>query len=540
MASRTPRTPEAPQGRQAHQAPRAPQGTDAAPGPPFPGTPGAGPRAWSVAVLADDLTSAGDGAAPFREAGHPAQVRIGVPEGAPATTPAGVVAVDLGSRLLDEDTAAVRTRTAARAQARADLLIKTVDSTLRGHVAAEIRAAHAGSRRRAVLIAPAFPAEGRTTVDGVQHVHGVPVHETAFGRDPAHPVTVSDLGRLLPEAAVVGPDRLARLAGLVAEGGLVVCSATTDDDLDRIVAAVPEPGEVLWVGSPGLAAALARHHARTPPAPAGATPAALPAVRRPLVVVGSANPASRRQLDLLRGRPDVTAASAGDPVAAVESLRRTTRAVRVVHTPDEHRRAAAPRSLTVDLALVAGRLIADGSVDGLVLTGGETAVSVLASLGAAGIDLYDEPEPGIARGTLIGPRPLPVLIKAGGFGDEETLDRLCRLLAAPGTAPGDAPGNGPGDVAGSGTGPGDEAGNGPGPGPGPETETETGNGTGDEDGSAPGQEAGSGPGDVAGSAPGHGPETIPGHEPARGPAARTRVGLPGHGPRRGPERGAEA
>ncbi|MGW0465987.1 four-carbon acid sugar kinase family protein [Streptomyces sp. NPDC003027] len=377
----------------------------------------------SIAVLADDLTSAGDGAAPFRRGGHRARVLLSTPvTGAEAV--GGVVAVDLGSRLLGQAEAVVETRRAAQAYAGADLLIKTVDSTLRGHVAAEIRAAHAGSRRRAVVIAPAFPAEGRTTVRGVQHVHGVPVHESAFGRDPAHPVTSSDLTRLLPEAALLEPDQLDRLPELVDRGRLLVCSATTDGDLDRVVCAVPEVGDVLWVGSPGLAAALARHHTRT----AAATAVALPAARRPLVVVGSANPATRRQLDRLRGRPDVAAVATGDPLAAVEALRRTAAAVRVVHTPDARGEATAPGSLTRDLALVAGRLVADGLVDGLVLTGGETAVTVLRGLGATGIDLYDEPEPGIARGTLLGTPSIPVLIKAGGFGDEGTLDRLCRLL----------------------------------------------------------------------------------------------------------------
>ncbi|MFJ8669591.1 four-carbon acid sugar kinase family protein [Streptomyces sp. NPDC093600] len=428
-ASRAPLASQAPPIPQASHEPQAPHGPTAA-RTPHTARP-LDPRAVasSIAVLADDLTSAGDGAAPFRRGGHRARVLLSAPvtvTGAGAEGVSGVVAVDLGSRLLGLGEAVAETRRAAQAYAGADLLIKTVDSTLRGHVAAEIRAAHAGSRRRAVVIAPAFPAEGRTTVRGIQHVHGVPVHESAFGRDPAHPVTSSDLTHLLPEAVVLEPDQLDRLPELVDSGGLFVCSATRDGDLDRVVSAVPEVGGVLWVGSPGLAAALARRHTRTAAATAPAT--ALSAARRPLVVVGSANPATRRQLDRLRGRPDVAAVAAGDPLAAVEALRRTAAAVRVVHTPDARREASAPGSLTRDLALAAGRLVADGLVDGLVLTGGETAVTVLRGLGATGIDLYDEPEPGIARGTLLGTPGIPVLIKAGGFGDEGTLDRLCRLL----------------------------------------------------------------------------------------------------------------
>ncbi|MFF5937405.1 four-carbon acid sugar kinase family protein [Streptomyces sp. NPDC012508] len=376
----------------------------------------------SVAVLADDLTSAGDGAAPFRGTGHRAQVLLpGL--GAHVAARDGVVAVDLGSRLLDEPTAVALTWRAAGAFAGADLLIKTVDSTLRGHVAAEIRAAHSGSGRQAVVVAPAFPAEGRTTVHGIQHVQGVPVHETAFAHDPAHPVRTSDLARLLPEAELLEPERFGKLPELIEAGGVFVCSAATDADLGLLVSSVPRPDDVLWVGSPGLAAALAAHHSRDPAVPA----VELPASHRPLVVVGSAHPATRRQLDRLRRRGDVGTADAGDdPAAAAEVLRRSTAPVLAVHTPDARRTAS--DALTGDVATVVRALTEDGLVDGLVLTGGETAVAALEALGVAGVDLVDEPEPGVARGVLLGRPRIPVLIKAGGFGDDGTLERLCRLL----------------------------------------------------------------------------------------------------------------
>lgn len=109
-----------------------------------------------IAILADDLTSAGDGAGPFRRAGHEARILLAAPAGVPRPA-VGVSAVDLGSRVLDEEAAALCTWRAARLFAGSELLVKTVDSTLRGHVAAEVRAAWAGSGRRAVVIAPAFP-----------------------------------------------------------------------------------------------------------------------------------------------------------------------------------------------------------------------------------------------------------------------------------------------------------------------------------------------------------------------------------------------
>lgn len=140
-----------------------------------------------IGILADDLTSAGDGAALFRRTGHEARILLSGPttELLPVT---GVTAVDLGTRLLDQEAAAARTGRAARRFAGSALLFKTVDSTLRGHVAAEVRAAWAGSRRRAVVIAPAFPAEGRVTVEAVQHVRGC---RSTRAISPATPFTRS-------------------------------------------------------------------------------------------------------------------------------------------------------------------------------------------------------------------------------------------------------------------------------------------------------------------------------------------------------------
>ncbi|MER5737705.1 four-carbon acid sugar kinase family protein [Streptomyces sp. NPDC002262] len=373
-----------------------------------------------VAVLADDLTSAGDGAAPFRRAGHRARVLLSGSPLAGHGQEDGVLAVDLGSRLLDEGAAGDRTREAARALAGAGLLLKTVDSTLRGHVAAEIQAAREGSGRPSVVVAPAFPAEGRTTLAGVQYVRGVRVDESEFARDPAHPVRTADLARILPDAVPVDPDRTALLPELLSGGGVFVCSAVTDADLDRIVAAAPDHRAVLWVGSPGLAAALARHHARPGPA---AEAGELPPAKRPLVAVGSANPATRRQLDLLAAAPGAVSADAADRLRAADTP------VRILHTP--HERLSDPAELTHRLATSVAALADRAPFDGLVLTGGETAEAVLRALGAHGIDLHDEPEPGIARGTLAGPAglpPVPVVIKAGGFGDDRTLLRLHALL----------------------------------------------------------------------------------------------------------------
>jgi uncharacterized protein YgbK (DUF1537 family) len=155
---------------------------------------------FKIGVLADDLTSAGDGAGPFRALGISASIFLGEVEG---DLRAGVSAVDVNTRSQDAGIAVSETVRCMQRIKNADVLFKTVDSTLRGHVVAEIEAALAESGRTTAVIAPAFPAEGRTTQSGVQLLDGVPVSETHFGLDAANPAKESNLKQLFPQPNLI-------------------------------------------------------------------------------------------------------------------------------------------------------------------------------------------------------------------------------------------------------------------------------------------------------------------------------------------------
>ena len=448
----------------------------------------------SVAVVADDLTSAGDGAVPFLAAGFPARILLRPPGGPPPGNPdgpggdgppggrgpdhpdgpdrgvpgsrsAGVTALDLDTRSGTAARAAAATAGAVRRLAGADVLLKTADSTVRGHLAAELEAALAASGRRTAVVAPAFPAEGRTTEHGVQLLHGTPVHETAFARDPGHPVRDADLSRLLPGAVCVPapvPGSRDPLAELVGRARVVVADAAEDLDLDRIAAAVPDPREVLWVGSPGLAGALARRLARhggdgagvpERAVPAGGGPAPAGAARaRVLYVVGTLHPAGREQaaaagesgaavpVPVTAVAPDRDVPPVGPGPATARQVERAVeragraladRGAALLHGPAG---PAAPGAVPAALAAAVAALDRRRAFDALVLTGGETARTVLLALGARTVRLTGQPEPGVPVGLLDRPRALTVAFKAGGFGDRGTLVRLGALLGAP--APG--------------------------------------------------------------------------------------------------------
>lgn len=367
-----------------------------------------------LTIVADDLTGGCDSGTLFAGRG-PVPLAIW-----PRALPVGPVRViDTESRVLDRRDAADRVRSAA-GLAPARHLFKKIDSTLRGRIGAETEAMMAIRGDSAALLCPAFPAQGRVVADRVLAVDGRPVSATAVAADPEFPSLSARTDRGVPDVIdLVGPqferplawlslacvregpgplgERLARLSGSV-----VLADAETDADLDVLAAAglasKPSP---LFVGSAGLAGALARHldlYAERVP---------LPSARRWLIVAGSRHPATQRQIGAAR-------AAGLAVVAAPEG--------------DHGDRAAVGKMLAAEARAVLDR---EGA-DLVVVTGGETAVALVEALGGERIDLVGAPRPGLALGYLRAPhRPaLPLITKAGGFGDEDLLVSLAREAAA--------------------------------------------------------------------------------------------------------------
>jgi uncharacterized protein YgbK (DUF1537 family) len=389
-----------------------------------------------IAVIADDLTGAADTGVQLVHAGYRTAVFFRASEILEDGLDA--VALDTDSRAMPAGFAAKRVLDAAHVARGAHTVYKKLDSTLRGNVAAELAAVLDSARRDRVIVAPAFPAAGRTTVDGVQRVHGVPVDETEMANDPHTPVSEAHVPSLLADAfSSVGalsvedlaqPERVRRA---LEDYECVVADAERDADLGALVRAVPDPARVLWAGSAGLALALGSVY----PGPcAGIADVQRAQVRPVLVVVGSLSGVTREQVWRLveeYGEVDIpVGGKEPDAVqkaveAARETLSRGTCAV--VHSPEE--RVASGASVLGSLAEVAALLSEEGLFEGLVLTGGATAVGVARRLGASGIRLEGEVETGVPMGALIGPRPYPVVTKAGGFGGPDTLEGAVEALS---------------------------------------------------------------------------------------------------------------
>ena len=389
-----------------------------------------------AAIIADDLTGAADTGVQFAHAGYRTAV---VFRGEPVPTgDLDAVVFDTDSRTLRPGLATRYVAEAGRSARAAPLIYKKFDSTLRGSVAAEISATLESTRRRSAVVAPAFPAAGRTTVSGTQLVHGVPVHETEMRNDPRTPVREAHvptlLGRWSSSVGTLSVEDLKDLGNVrrVLDGNeWTVVDAERDEDLEALVRAVPDPDRVLWAGSAGLALALGAVYPGPHPVGAGAS---VPKARSVLVAVGSLNRASRGQLDgLVEKYGDMVAPVGPGSAFAVEGVVAAARRAlsggpcTVVYSSGKASSSSRGKVMR-SLAGAAAALAEEGLVDALVLTGGSTAVAVSRRLGASGIRLAGEIEAGVPVGTLIGPNPYTVVTKAGGFGQPDTLVKAVEAL----------------------------------------------------------------------------------------------------------------
>ena len=400
----------------------------------------------TLTIIADDLTGACDTGCLFA---GPAPVGV-IAEPGLSRSDAGVVAVDTESRALAADEAGRRLRvTASRmgSRLRAGPLFKKIDSTLRGPVAAELAALLDTGGWDGALVCPAFPAQGRVVRDGVLHVDGVPAHETAIGRDRHYPGRTSDVAVILagggtreihrlPLAAVRAGAEAVRDALGRAAGGMVAADAETDADLAVLAGATAPRLAWLLAGSAGLGQAVAgalRFPRATVPLPPG---------RAWLWVVGSLHVASRAQLAALEAGGAAGAyldgsTDAGGRAPDLSAVSRALEQGRPAFLASAAAARLAPRDASRALGAATARVLASAMPDVLAVTGGETAYDVLQALGATRLDLLGAPASGLALGALTiagspqpGPRPLPFLAKAGGFGAPDLFSTLLRGRAA--------------------------------------------------------------------------------------------------------------
>ena len=402
-----------------------------------------------LGIVADDLTGAMDSSGYFAGLGYSTVVVLDPNY----SCDAAILVTTTNSRAENPEVACERVHRAMHGMA-GRVVYKKIDSTLRGNIGEELQVVAGAMASEKTVVAPAFPAVGRTTVKGILLVNEVPVAETQFASDPISPVKESSIPALLEqsmdcqvglvsiEEIEAGPEALKEIIDDKPEK-TVVCDVTVPAHLNQIArAAALAEGHWLLCGSGGLARELHVLLAGVPKM------GGLQTKKQPagpaLVVVGTRNQVAGSQLtrahdelgipilnletdklnteEILSGRPGRVLKEVGALIGKGKSIAISSTFSKYV--PDLKQAMAA-----VMAEIIAG-VLATHKFAGIFLSGGDIALEVCRRVQVSAIQVNGEIEPGVPAGELIGGRyqGRRVVTKAGGFGTEEALVKSIAYL----------------------------------------------------------------------------------------------------------------
>ena len=397
-------------------------------------------------IIADDFTGANDTGVQLRRRGLPTSVIFA---GRPLPKGEGCVVIDTESRGSSPEGAGAAVSASCAQVNFADYkyVIKKVDSTLRGNIAAEVAALDRFYKPELVVFMPALPALGRTTVNGIHCLKGVPLTETELASDPKNPVREDNINKLLSAAYL---ERVAHVpleevrGGFSLEGGRVFSfDAVTDEDMQRVIAAAKATGKrALYIGTAAMADNIMALESTIAPV---------------LGVIASVSDVTCSQVraaeaagvnsvvvpfhDLLSGEKS----RAEFVSAAVESLK-SGRDTMVVSSStlsreelekarlegEKHEMVLSQVSDYVrgEMGALAAEILAAAKVSGVFVTGGDTALGLLEALEADGSEILSEVSVGIPMMRLIGgpSAGVKMVTKAGAFGTPDAINNAVRKL----------------------------------------------------------------------------------------------------------------
>ncbi len=405
-------------------------------------------------ILADDTSGALEAGVAWREAGWRTLLPLSttggdgaLPGPAPAieslrSEPSSAILCSTESRNLPPDEAYRRVVAALRfcRNSGGALRFKKIDSTLRGPIAAELRAVVDTLHPRVLAFTPANPPVGRTVVDGELRVNGRTVDQTAFAKDPVCPVSHGRTAEYLSTAGwervvvipaasrtdrgtVVTAVREAARAGTVAIAGDAESTQDLADWVEAVRAADPR---AVFVGSGALAQFVVEAHRPAAPLPEA------PGGGKVVMLIGSKHEANRRQWQRFSAEAQVATCWLSAETGAFDrfAIERALDWGHVILALPPKLEAEPGAILAAFRAAVTWIHDAAG-IGGIYATGGETARVVAEALKFTEFEVRGQLEPGVvtavARGAGFACR---TVIKPGGFGSDDIMARAWRFLSS--------------------------------------------------------------------------------------------------------------
>lgn len=415
-----------------------------------------------LVVVADDFTGSNDTGVQFSKTGLTTNVITDPKNLHIELQNSDVIVVDLESRF-DSQADAYQKCFDVGVQLKQEsvTVYKKLDSTFRGNIGAEIEGLMKGLGLKKAVLAAALPSNGRQTIQGKVMVHGIPLAETEFAKDPRTPIHSSSIQEILKEQtelqtiqmrsdwSTLPVEEQAKTLNveLQKEDEIVIFDGQSDEDLIMIADQIKNIREsILIVGTAGLANHLPKAWS-------------LEAKKKTFVFAGSVSEQTRTQVAhaeekmkltrfdilgteilkddtgyLMKIKQDVARAWETGESRFVFATTRSRMEVDQVFEMAE-KMGITNNEAAEKIALWIGRLSADCIQQyrptGIFLTGGDTAIKTVKALGGSGIQIHQEVLPGIPSGILTGCEIEGIVVtKAGGFGDKEAICRVIEFLEA--------------------------------------------------------------------------------------------------------------
>ena len=127
-----------------------------------------------------------------------------------------------------------------------------MDSTLRGNIGPELEAVLTRGNVDLILLVPALPANGRTTVHGFHYINGDLITESDLASDPFSPIKSAYIPDIVKEKSKIdvstieiddirkGKERILKVIEEIHSSGIkiAVADAENDEDLSLISSAI--------------------------------------------------------------------------------------------------------------------------------------------------------------------------------------------------------------------------------------------------------------------------------------------------------------
>ena len=413
-----------------------------------------------VGVVADDVTGANDIGIMFSKGGYRSAVfpleLIGRCDLKKEAEGLDVIIIDTDSRFDTPETAKKKVHRATEllASLPCDMYHNKTCSVFRGNIGAEFDEMQDVLGVSCSMVILGFPANGRTTVDGIHYVYGERLENSQFRHDPIHPMTTSSLEDIIHKQSKRRVGHITwkdlnqglshvknRKEELKKQCAYVIFDIRSQEDLKLVARAVAD--EINICGSSAIGEEL---------------PQAYLEMDSPvLAVCGSLTEQSRSQVEYLRQKGYPVFEFHTDLIfsgkkleAAVEELTGQLQKAMartgccLLHTSNSKEAVESTKRMGQELRMsdeevgkrishtmcgITADVLRKSGCRRLVVAGGDTSAAVTEQLKIFRMDIGEEIEAGVPvmKGkTLLG--ELELVLKSGSFGSEAFLEKAIEAV----------------------------------------------------------------------------------------------------------------